>query len=211
MTQAAPTATTRAAPSEATDEQLLLRYRDRGDAAAFELLVHRYERPLYNYLLRYLHSASLAEDVFQSTFLRVYEASASYSGERPLRPWLYSIATHLAIDALRKEGRRQAFSLEERHTTDESDLGTLRSVLESSVQTPLEQLEADEREKWTRQAVDNLLDHLRVTLLLVYFQGLKYHEAAEVLHVPVGTVKSRVHKALLALNTAWRRNHPEGC
>ncbi|MBI1902501.1 MAG: sigma-70 family RNA polymerase sigma factor [Planctomycetia bacterium] len=210
MTQAASTPATQAPPLEATDEQLLLRYRDAGDVEAFETLVHRYEKPIYNYLLHYLHSPSLAEDAFQSTFLRVHEASRAYSGDRPVRPWLYSIATHLAIDALRKEGRRQAVSLDEQQTTDEADLGSLLNVLKSTVQTPLEQLETDERAKWTRQAVDDLPDRLRAVLLLIYFQGLKYQEVAEALHLPVGTVKSRVHKALLALNTAWRRNHPEG-
>ncbi|MBI3461513.1 MAG: sigma-70 family RNA polymerase sigma factor [Planctomycetes bacterium] len=193
-------------PSE-TDEQLLLRYRDREDVEAFEELVRRYEKPLYNYMLRYLHSPSLAEDVFQATFLRVHEKSRLFTEDRIVRPWLYSIATHAAIDALRKEGRRQAVSLDTERAEGDEDAGTLLSLIQAHVPSPLEQMEEGERAAWTRQAVDTLPDHLRVVVLLAYFQGLKLQEVAEILQLPVGTVKSRLHKALLTLHTAWRRNH----
>ena len=91
-----------------TDEQLLLAYRTDGAAAAFETLVHRYERELYNYLRRYLGDATLAEDVFQNTFLQFHLKLDLYEKGRMVRPWLYTIATHQAIDALRKTGRHQA-------------------------------------------------------------------------------------------------------
>jgi RNA polymerase sigma-70 factor (ECF subfamily) len=71
-----------------------------------------------------------------------------------------------------------------------------------------ENLEADERRGWVQQAVEQLPDPLREAVLLVYYQGLKYREAAEVLEIPVGTVKSRMHAAILKLNEAWIQNHP---
>src|SRR5438876_3235578 len=95
----------------------------RGDAAAFGVLVRRYERELYGYLRRYLGDASLADDVFQNTFLQLYTKIATYERGRPVRPWLYTIATHQAIDALRRNNRHTALSLDEpRSANDDADL-----------------------------------------------------------------------------------------
>ena len=196
-------------PDGVSDEELLVRFRDNGDIGSFEQLVHRYEKPIYTYLARYLRNASLAEDVFQTTFVRVYEKSHLFTDGRRVRPWLYSIATHQAIDVLRKEGRHPSLSLDEEHSLNQTDVGTLLKLLESHEPSPLEKLEKHERAEWTRKAVDELADHLRVLILLIYFQGLSYREVAEAFEMPIGTVKTRVHKALIKLNVAWRRDHPE--
>ena len=195
---------------DASDEDLLVRYRDAGDVAAFEGLVHRYERPVYSYLSRYLRSAQLAEEVFQATFLRVHEKCGLFSVGRRVRPWLYSIATHQAIDALRKEKRHQAVRLNEEHGLDDAEPARLIELLESRVPTPPEKAEQRERAEWTRQAVDALPDDIRAVILLIFFQGLKYREAAEALGIPLGTVKSRVHTALLRLNESWWKDHSHG-
>lgn len=192
-----------------SDEQLLVAYRDSGNVEAFETLVHRYERPLYNYLLRYIRSGTLAEDAFQRTFLRVHEKCQMYDESRAVRPWLYKIATHQAIDAMRKEGRHKAISLDDQHAASDTDVVKLLNLLESNIGSPPEQAEEHERSEWTRRAVDRLPDHQRVAVLLIFFQGLKYREVAEILEVPEGTLKSRIHKAILALNKMWRRNHDE--
>jgi RNA polymerase sigma-70 factor (ECF subfamily) len=194
-------------PAEATDESLLLEYRTTGNLDAFETLVHRYEKPLFNYLFRYLHSPSLAEDVFQATLLRLHEKCHLFTEGQQVRPWLYRIATHLAIDAWRSERRQRTLSLDQDRTDEETDIGSLMSLIRSHSPSPLEQMESDERGQWTRHAVDKLPEHLRVVVLLIYFQGLKLHEVAEILQLPLGTVKSRLHKALIKLNAAWRRNH----
>jgi RNA polymerase sigma-70 factor (ECF subfamily) len=198
---------TEIAYADASDEQLLLNYRDRRDVESFEALVHRYEKPIYNYLLRYLRSGPLADEVFQATFLRLYEKCGLYDEDQLVRPWLYSIATHQAIDALRKEGKHQAARLDDEHAVDDADVVTLLNLLGSETPSPLDQAEEHERAEWTRKAVDELPDHQRVAVLLIFFQGLKYREVAEILQVPEGTIKSRIHKSLLALNKAWRRTH----
>jgi RNA polymerase sigma-70 factor (ECF subfamily) len=197
------------AAEQASDEELLMRYRDLGDATAFESLIHRYERPIYRYLFRYLHNAQLAEEVFQATFLRVHAKRHLYTSGRPFRPWLYSIATRCAVDALRKEGRHRALSLDEGKGPTEDATTALVSLLESRVPSPPAELNGQERRQWARRAVAELPDHLRAVILLIYFQGLKYREAAEALEIPVGTIKSRAHQALLELNRAWRRDHRE--
>src|SRR6516164_2008829 len=97
---------------ECSDEELLVSFQ-RGQREAFGVLVRRYERELYGYLRRYLGDASLADDVFQNTFLQLHTKIGKYEPGRPVRPWLYTIATHQAIDALRRAGRHQALSLEQ--------------------------------------------------------------------------------------------------
>jgi len=191
-----------------SDEQLLRQYCDAADMEAFERLVHRYEKQVYNYLVRYLRDAELAEDVFQATFVRLHEKCKQFQfGEgRRLRPWLYSIATHEAIDALRREGRHRSASLDDQQPAAEA-ARSLADLLRAATPSPSDLAEEHERADWTRQAVDALPEHQRAAILLVFFQGLKYQEAAEALDIPVGTVKSRIHKALLALNEAWHREH----
>ena len=190
-----------------SDEELIARYRDRADPDAFRELLHRYERELFNYLCRYLRDRALAEEVFQTVFLRVHQKAQLYEPGRAFRPWLYSIATHQAIDALRKAGRRRMTSLDTVHGQNEMDGTTLLDLLEDRTSGPLAQLEEHERSAWARQAVDELPHALRDVVLLVYFQGLKFREAAEALGIPLGTVKSRMHQALVRLNAAWRRTH----
>src|SRR4051795_8788286 len=118
----------------------------RGQAEAFGLLVRRYERELYGYLRRYLGDGYLAEDVFQNTFLQLYLKSGQYEPGRPVRPWLYTIATHQAIDALRRNNRHQAVSLHETRTDpgDGEQVG-LMELLESNGPAPIEAANAEER------------------------------------------------------------------
>jgi RNA polymerase sigma-70 factor (ECF subfamily) len=187
-----------------SDEELLTRF-CRGQTEAFGALVRRYERPLFGYLRRYLGDDSLAEDVFQNTFLQLYVKSNQYEAGRPVRPWLYTIATHQAIDALRRQGRHQAVSLEPRpgEAPEGGDGNSLRELLESRGPGPLDQAAEHERRERVRAVVERLPEPMRQVLLLAYYQGLKYREIAEVLGIPVGTVKSRLHAALVKLHEAW--------
>ena len=187
-----------------TDEELLRRCRADGDSAAFESLVHRYEHELFSYLRRYLGSAEMAEDVFQATFLQVHLKREQFEQGRRFRPWLYTIATNQAIDAQRRNRRHKMASLDSR-TGGEDEVGTLVEMLSGKDRTATEELEDEEARQWVRTAVDGLPETLKSTLLLVYHQGMKYREAADVLGIPVGTVKSRLNAALLRLNESWGR------
>ena len=120
----------------ASDEQLLLRYRDRGDVLAFETLVHRYERPIYNYLRRYMRNGPLADEVCQATLLRLHAKCEDYDADRRVRPWLYSLATHLAVDALRTEGKHRAVRLDEPHGVDGAGVRNLLEMLSSADPRP---------------------------------------------------------------------------
>ena len=187
----------------ASDEDVLVRF-CQGETEAFGILVRRYERELYGYLRRYLNDAALAEDVFQNTFLQLYVKSDQYEPGRPVRPWLYTIATNQAIDALRRQGRHQALSLDQgREELGDGDIRSLMETLESRGPGPADAAENQERREKVRASVDRLPDFLRQVLVLAYYQGLKYREIADILDIPVGTVKSRLHAALVKLQEVW--------
>ncbi len=186
---------------ESSDEELFQNFCDSESTSAYEALVARYERELFSYLRRYVGNAEMAEDVFQATFLQVYVKRDRFEAGRRFRPWLYTIATNQAIDAQRRNRRHRMVSLDQRAGND--DEGDLMSVVSSTGPTAVENLEDEEAREWVRGAVDGLPETLRAALILVYHQGLKYREAADVLGIPVGTVKSRLHAALAKLNSAW--------
>ena len=189
--------------SRCSDEDLLLRF-CRGQTEAFGVLVRRYERELYGYLRRYLGDGNLAEDVFQNTFLQVYIKIGKYDQGRAVKPWLYAIATNQAIDALRRGGRHQAVSLDvQRESAGEGEAQTLMDLLENREPGPLELAHGSERRQRVRAAVDQLPDFLRQVLVMAYYQGLKYKDVADILGIPVGTVKARLHAALGKLHDAW--------
>jgi len=194
--------------AERSDEELLTEYRQTGTRRAFEELVHRYERELYSYLRRYLGDATTAEDAFQATFLQVHLKREQYDTERKFRPWLYTIATNQAIDAQRRNKRHRMVSLDRRNEQENGDeIGNLLELLASSEPAADANIESGERREWIRSAVQDLPETLRTALVLVYYQGLKYREAADVLQIPVGTVKSRLHAAILRLHEAWNHTH----
>jgi RNA polymerase sigma-70 factor (ECF subfamily) len=192
--------------SEMSDEQLLLAYRTDESAAAFETLVHRYERELYSYLFRYLGDAAMAEDAFQATFLQVHLKCEQFDEGRKFRPWLYTIATNQSIDAQRRNRRHRILSLDRRGSSQDSEeTGSLVELLQSREPEASSNLEREERREWIREAVQNLAEPLRGAVALVYYQGIKYREAAEILGIPVGTVKSRLNAALHRLSEAWNQ------
>jgi RNA polymerase sigma-70 factor (ECF subfamily) len=198
--------------SQLSDEELMSRYREEGQAAVFNELIHRYERELYRYLARYLGDPTGAEDVFQNTFLQVHLKRGLFENGRPFRPWLYAIATHQAVDALRKAGRHPTVSLDQRvnASRSDSDAGHLIDLLVSDEGGPLAELQESERQQWVRESIARLPDTLRQTLILAYHQDLKYREIAEILKIPVGTVKSRLHAALDKLQQMARASKRHG-
>jgi RNA polymerase sigma-70 factor (ECF subfamily) len=139
--------------------------------------------------------------VFQNTFLQLHKKSGQYQPGSPVRPWLYTIATNQAIDALRRAGRHQAVSLDEfRETTGEGESQRLMELLEARDPGPLDRVHGIEQRDRVRAAVDRLPDFMKQVLVMAYYQGLKYRDIADALAIPVGTVKSRLHAALVRLH-----------
>ena len=187
-----------------TPEELLLEYRSTGDRNAFNKLLHRFEDELYGYLRHYLGNADDAEDVHQLTWLQIHQKCEKFTPGRKVRPWLYTVATHQAIDYQRRNRRHQMVSLDRRVGGSQGDecnieAGALVELLDGSGKESFEKLLESESNESVRAAVNKLPEPIRQVVVLIYFQGLKYREAAEVLDIPVGTVKSRLHAGIAKL------------
>lgn len=196
-------------PPPDSDEQLLARLRD-GDRGVFGPLVRRYERELYGYLRRYLGDDDLADDVFQNTFVAVFLKIQQYEPGRPARPWLYAIATNQAIDALRKKNRRADRRADLIVAADDDgEPRPLFELMPAADPAPPDHADRAEQRELVRAAVDRLPDLLRQVVLLAYFQGMKYRDIADALDIPVGTVKSRLHAALVKLTEEWEAMNAE--
>jgi RNA polymerase sigma-70 factor (ECF subfamily) len=193
-----------------TDEQLLLAYRETGNRDLFAQLLKRYERELFSYLCRYLGNAEMAEDVFQSAFLQVHLKCEQFEEGRRFRPWLYTIATNQAIDSQRRQKRHNILSLDTAgRSSDDDEVCRLVNLLESGEDDPLTYAERTERCDNVRDTLNSLPESMTAVVQLVYYQGMKYREAAEVLDIPVGTVKSRLHAAIAKLTDVWNESQVE--
>jgi RNA polymerase sigma-70 factor (ECF subfamily) len=191
-----------------SDEQLFGNYRADSDPAVFTELVSRYQRELYNYLRRFLADATLAEDVFQATFLQVHTKRDAFESGRKFRPWLYTIATNQAIDAQRRNRRHRRLSLNQPQLVGSENVGTLIDLVAGDAADPAMSVEVGEQSAWVRDEVEALPEPLKNAVNLVYFRGLKYRDAAKIMSVPVGTVKSRLHAAIQRLGASWREWQP---
>lgn len=186
--------------SDATDEQLLERFNSQADSHSLEVLIQRYEAPLFNYLFRYLGNREAAEDVFQASFLQVYSKSDQFDPTKKFKPWLYTVATNQAIDFQRRNHRKTTISLDASYGGDDDEsTGSLQEILESAEEEPSFSMDSAEQAQLVRSAVNELPAILKETVNLVYFEEMKYKDAADILGVPVGTIKSRLHAAMKKL------------
>jgi len=187
---------------EDADEQLLVQYAKTGDRELFETLMRRYEREIFSYLRRYIGNAEQAEDAFQGTFTQIHLKCGQFDAARRFRPWLYAVATNQAIDVQRRNKRHRMVSLDAQTANDSSGrTSTWGDNLVGKMVDPFDNAREREDGQWINEAVHSLGDSLERVVQLVYYQGMKYREAADVLGIPVGTVKSRLHSAVQRLTT----------
>ena len=186
-----------------TDEQLLLSYRETGNEAQFAELVDRYRKPLMYFLKRQIGNISIAEDVLQATFMQLHVKCEQFQEGRQVKPWLYRIAINQAIDSNRRNRRHEITSLNQSGSEQDGQRCELVDLVRGGGLQPAETLQKQEQSESVRRAVEKLPLQLQTIVSLVFFQGFKYREAAEKLSIPVGTLKSRMHTALLQLRTTW--------
>lgn len=181
-----------------TDEQLLSDYLQ-GQPEKFELLVRRYAQELFHFLYRLLGSAAAAEDAVQETFLQLHLSAASFDHRRRLRPWIFTIAANKARDAMRSRRRRPETPLDAGGACDGDEGRGLADWLSSEPASVSLAMESEERSFMIRRMIERLPVHLREVLILGYYHGFAYKEMAEIIQVPLGTIKSRLHAAVAAL------------
>jgi RNA polymerase sigma-70 factor (ECF subfamily) len=153
--------------------------------------VQRYQRPVFSVLMRVVRSAEDAEDLTQETFVRMFRALDRYDLERPFTAWLFTIATRIGIDHLRRRKvKTVSLSIAEPGSTEERTIDVVDPGL-----MPDEVTSHAEEEVRASDLINSLPEHYRIVVLLRHQQDLSYEEIAEALGVPLGTVKARIHRA----------------
>jgi len=186
-----------------SDEQLLAEHLN-GQPEAFELLVRRHGPELFRFLARFTGSAALAEDVVQEAFLQVHLSAGSFDRGRRFKPWLFTIAANKARDAMRSRGRRPEVPLDAQMGSEEDAGRRFLDLLADEAADPSGRLEEAEERTCVRAVVQEMPENLREVLVLSYFHRFAYRDIAEILGVPLGTVKSRLHAAVAHFGHAYR-------
>ncbi len=186
-----------------TDGELLDCY-SKGEEAAFREIVSRYKNGLYAFLRLFLNRHELVEDVFQETFLQLFTSRESFDRNRPLRPWLFTIAANKAKDALRKWQRTNAIPIGTMGNSEDLSFDDILNSVASDRTMPYEELQKSETAFRVRQVIEDMPDNLREILILAYFNRFSYKQMAEILSIPIGTVKSRLHTAVGRFAKEWK-------
>ncbi|MEK6676375.1 MAG: sigma-70 family RNA polymerase sigma factor [Planctomycetota bacterium] len=185
------------------DEQLLRDFLA-GDGGGFELLARRHHAELYQFAMRITASSAAAEDVVQETMLRVYLSASSFDPERKFKSWLFAIAANKARDYLRNRERKHEVPLDG-YAEDEQESGRRFVDLLSAEPIPQEDdLGTEDRRRLVRSAIGLMPVKLREVLILAYYHRFSYREIGDIVNIPVGTVKSRLHAAIVDFGGRYR-------
>ncbi len=170
-----------------------------GKEDAYRELLRRYERPVFSLIYRMVRHRALAEDLAQETFIKVLNALETYRPEYKFSSWIFKIANNAAIDQLRRR-ELDTLSLDgapDARTSDEIAATALQATDRS--ESPLEELESRETGTAIERAIARLRPEYRTAILLRHVEGRAYEEIAEVMDLPLGTVKTYIHRARLEL------------
>jgi RNA polymerase sigma-70 factor (ECF subfamily) len=176
------------------DEDLMVQYQ-RGEVRAFELLLARHRRPVYNFILRFVGDKETAEDLLQEAFLRVIKGADNYKRQAKFTTWLYTIARNLCVDQSRRRKHRKHASLDAPMSSSE-DSNTLLDVLPSSEMASDRKTVNKELHATMQRAIAALVEEQREVFLMREFLDMPFKEIADVVGVPENTVKSRMRYAL---------------
>ena len=179
------------------EEQTWVAQAQRGDDQAFTNLVEAYQKPVYNLCYRMLGEPEAAEDGAQETFLRAYRHLNRYDSKRPFATWLLSIAAHYCIDRLRRR-KFSMFSIDE-----ESDDGTTYEIPDADAPNPERESVRNEEKNKLQSLLASLDEVDRTAIVMRYWHDASEVEIAETLGLTVSAVKSRLHRARLALGKRW--------
>ncbi|MCK5271359.1 MAG: sigma-70 family RNA polymerase sigma factor [Sedimentisphaerales bacterium] len=185
---------------ELSDEALIEAHQQ-GDETAFGRLVRRYGDSLLGYLVKMTGNRQQAEDLFQETFSKVHQKAGTFKGQGRFKGWLYTIATNIAIDEMRKQGREPVMISMNQHN-DCGESGCSESTVAAAKDEtagPLQSAVLTERKAQVRCALARLPERQRTTLILAYYQGLTYKEVAGVMGCSPGTVKTQMFRAMRTL------------
>ncbi len=166
-----------------------------GDTRAFELLLKRHQRPVFNFIYRQVGIEPVAEELLQEVFLRIIKGAARYQRKAKFTTWMYTIARNICVDQSRRAKHRQAASLDA-PLGQGGDGGTLKDVLPNDGPAVDRQAIGLELQKRIKEAIDSLNDEQREVFLMREYLNLPFKEIAEITGCPENTIKSRMRYAL---------------
>jgi RNA polymerase sigma-70 factor (ECF subfamily) len=187
--------------SGSTDDHGLIAACRAGETEAYGVLVRRYQDRLYPTVLRLTGCAEDAHDLLQETFLRAYEKLGRFHGDSSFYTWVYRIAVNLALSGRRRKRPMLRLGGSARPGRDEAPAEPPADPRESDPSLPLERAE---RERMVQDALNALAPDHRTVVVMKEYDGLRYEEIAAMLEIPVGTVRSRLHRARCELRERLR-------
>jgi RNA polymerase sigma-70 factor (ECF subfamily) len=176
------------------DEDLMVAYQ-KGEVRAFEILLQRHRKPVFNFILRYVGDKETAEDLLQETFMRVIKGADAYKRQAKFTTWLYTIARNLCVDQTRRRKHRRHASLDAPMAASE-DSGTLLDIVPSNEMASDRKTINKQLHETMQAAIGELSEEQREVFLMREFLDMPFKQIADVVGVPENTVKSRMRYAL---------------
>ncbi len=178
------------------DESSIIERCKQGDLSALDELIHRYEKPVYNFAYRMAGNYDDANDISSEAFIKVFNAIGSFRGDAHFSTWLFRIVTNVYLDLRKRSKANLNVPLDEFIELEESSV--TRQIIDPAP-VPQEVLLDHERLDMLDKAINELPEYQRMMVVLFHTEGLSYEEIAEIMSLPIGTVKSRLNRARLAL------------
>jgi len=182
--------------AERIDEQVLMQRCKDGEIGAFDELVRLYEKRVFNCALRIAGNYNDASDIAQEAFIRAFHSIKTFRGDAKFATWIFRIVTNVYLDERKKSKSHRQTSLDDYIELEEN---SVTRQLQDNGPGPEEIMETKERAQLLQGAINSLPDYQRIIVTLYHIQHRSYEEIAEILKLPIGTVKSRLNRARLAL------------
>lgn len=179
---------------QATDQHLVTLARS-GSEKAYRELLDRYQRPVFSLVYRMVRDREQSEDLAQETFVRVFNHIERYDPKYKFSSWIFKIASNLAIDALRKKEPKTVSLDGSRNARTDDEVEASRITVVSTDENPEEALESRELGEEIEEAIGTLRAEYRTAILLRHVEGRPYEEISEIMGIPLGTVKTYIHRA----------------
>lgn len=185
-----------------SDDELMCRFQ-KGDESGYRRLMERYQDRILNYVYRMVSDRHLAEDLTQEVFVRIYLHAGRYHPGSRFAPWLYRIASNLAINELRRRKRWRFITID--NNPSESDRNVIVDIKDEKSVSPDQRVSQVEAADEVAEALKKVPVKYRTPLILRELEGYDYEEIAQILDIPRGTVKSRLNRGRALLATALKR------
>jgi RNA polymerase sigma-70 factor, ECF subfamily len=178
------------------EERGLIQQCKQGCLSAFDQLLERYEKRVFNFAYRMAGNYDDANDVAQEAFIRVFNSITTFRGDANFSTWLYRIVTNVYLDERKRAKSHLHTPLDDYIELEEN---TVTRQIEDGGPTPEQLIEQNERHDLLQAAIQSLPDYQRIMVVLYHTESKSYEEIAEIMNLPIGTVKSRLNRARLAL------------